>query len=520
MKRKTKLGLITLGALAGVFALSGCTANFCSEKDRAHLIYAFDPGVTQFYHKDDAKVATLHETDVVESETEHKQYYKSTVTGRDDIVVYIEYDTSTKHYSHQENTYHVETKFDINTIIDSAKNIGTYVPTFDFFKEFDAKFYNSVDFSELTYAGETGEEKTKEIRNFFNQTGYTKFYGNSKRWGAYDETITSFRNGDSGLNLEKCPSDDFIKLYKSQLNAITDSYRSCITTSGGKYGSYGMDKFAIDIEAKSWGEAWKGGHIIEGLVVYPVAWLLDSFANLFSGNNVDAFKTGVPQILSLLVVTIIVRLFLFLVTIKSTFDQTKMTALQPELAKIQQKYPNSNTNDAQKQRLAEEQMRLYKKHGVNPLSTLLVLIVQFPLFIGVWGAMQGSAMLSTGTFLGLDLSQPIWDCLKIGPTKFNPGWVTALVLIILMSAGQFFQMKVPQWLQKARTKKVSRLGKNPAEKSQNRTANIVSWVMLIMIIFMGFTLPAAMGVYWFIGALVSLAQSTIMHIVTGKKQAR
>ena len=192
--------------------------------------------------------------------------------------------------------------------------------------------------------------------------------------------------------------------------------------------------------------------------------------------------------------------------------------LQPELAKIQQKYPNSNTNAAQKQRLAEEQMKLYKKHKVNPFSQLLVLIIQFPVFIGVWGAMTGSAVLSTGAVFNLNLSTSIWNALTNTsglPSNVN-GWWTALVLIILMSVAQFMAMKVPQWIAKARTKKVARLGKNPAQTQQNRTANIVSYAMIIMIIVMGFTLPAAMGVYWLVGALISLTQSLIIQFIFAK----
>jgi membrane protein insertase Oxa1/YidC/SpoIIIJ len=82
-----------------------------------------------------------------------------------------------------------------------------------------------------------------------------------------------------------------------------------------------------------------------------------------------------------------------------------------------------------------------------------------------------------------------------------------------MSAGQFFAMKIPQWIQKAKQKNVSKLSKNPAQQQQNRTANIVSYVMLIMIIVMGFTLPAAMGVYWFVGAIVSLIQTVFTNII-------
>ena len=321
------------------------------------------------------------------------------------------------------------------------------------------------------------------------------------------------------LGFEKAASIDFENAYITTMNQVIDTFRSCITTIEGEYGNYGTEKTTVTLEAVSWGEAWgKGGRLIEGLIVYPVAWLLDTFARIFSGYDPANYLKGVPQICSLILVTVIVRLFIFLVTIKSTLSQQKMTQLQPELMKIQQKYPNANTNQTQKQRLAEEQMRLYKKHKINPLSQLLVLIIQFPVFIGVWGAMTGSAVLSTGSVLNLDLSQSIWTALKMGPAN-HAGWWTAFVLIILMSVSQFLSMKVPQWIQKRKNKKVARLGVNPAMKSQNRTTNIISYVMLIMIIIMGFTLPAAMGVYWFVGAIVSLIQTLLtQYVFTGKKR--
>ena len=261
--------------------------------------------------------------------------------------------------------------------------------------------------------------------------------------------------------------------------------------------------------------------MIEGLIVYPVAWLVDTFTNLFAGGtSADKLAAGWPQLLALIVVTVIVRLVIIAVTFKSTASQQKMQVLQPELAKIQAKYPNSNTNQAEKQRLAEEQMKLYKKHKINPLSQLLIMFIQFPIFIGVWGAMTGSAVLSSGSFLNLRLSSSILEALQnfSALPSNDTGWWTALVLFILMSVAQFLSMKIPQWIAKARTKKVARLGVNPAQNQQNKTMNIVSYVMLIMIVFMGFTLPAAMGVYWLIGALISLAQSLITQAILNRKK--
>lgn len=488
MKKSLKFSLLGIGLFAGVIALSGCTASFTKPIEKARIIAAYEPGVSEFYN--DAEASTI----VVE---EGRQLNKI----EDNIWQYA-----------PANNYDV-TKIGsstLQTINSSAFNAGVYVPSIEYFNSMDVlTLKKAIEASGLT------EYNHEQFAKVLEDYGYLKYYVENNEWNGFNANVETLKND---LGWEKCPTADYIKLYKNQFDSIVKGSRATITIFKGKYGTYGDNNIGVEFEKTTWGYAWQqGGFLIEGLIVFPVVWMLDSFANIFAG-GVQANLTGVPQLLSLLVVTVIVRLFLFLVTIKSTLSQQKMTSLQPELAKIQQKYPNSNTNQSQKQRMAEEQMRLYKKHGVNPLSSLLVLIVQFPIFIGVWGAMTGAAVLSTGQVMGLNLSASIWNTLTNKALLWSNGWWTALGLILLMSAGQFFSMKVPQWIQKAQTKKVSRLTKNPAEKSQNRTANIISYVMLIMIIIMGFTLPAAMGVYWFVGALISLAQTLIMNLISSRKK--
>ena len=196
------------------------------------------------------------------------------------------------------------------------------------------------------------------------------------------------------------------------MNSSVNATKACIATVEGDYGSYGQNETRVRMEAKGWGYAWKKGPI-SGLIVWPVAALTDVIATSFAGGvGTEAMHAGWPQLLALVIVTIIVRLFILGVTFKSVLNQQKMQALQPEITKIQAKYPNANTSQSEKQRLSEETMRLYKKHKVNPLSQLLVLVIQFPIFIGVWGAFSGSAVLSTGTFLHLNLSTSIWTALK------------------------------------------------------------------------------------------------------------
>ena len=519
MKRLHKIGLVSIGLLAITFVATSCTGNFCTDLDKSRILFAIEPGVSTYYDTEEEAQDALNTS--LAGTTSFKEQVEGSNVWR---VVAKDASSNFSMYDYSKNEFVKLTQ--LETIISSAANNGGYRPS--------DRYFVSMDQLVLTKAFETAgaslaEANAEKVKDVLTDYGYVKYYGENYLWENYDAFNQQLRQTLPG-GLDECASLTFINSYKTALNSAINNNRSCITTVEGRYGSYGQFQSTIILTSVSWGDAWhKGGAVIEGLIVYPVAWMVDQIAYAIAGGASatpeqihNAYQGGVPQLLSLLIVTVIVRLFIFLVSFKSTFSQQKMQQLQPELAKLQQKYPNSNTNQAQKQRLAEEQMKLYKKHHVNPLSQLLVLIIQFPVFIGVWGAMTGSAVLSTGRVLNLNLSTSIWNALTntVGlPSNVN-GWWTALVLIILMSVSQFLAMKIPQWIQKARTKKVARLGKNPAQTQQNRTANIISYAMIIMIIIMGFTLPAAMGVYWFVGALISLAQSLIIQLIFARKSRK
>ena len=191
-----------------------------------------------------------------------------------------------------------------------------------------------------------------------------------------------------------------------------------------------------------------------------------------------------------------------------------MQLIQPEIERLQQKYPNSNTNQYEKQMMAQEQMNLYKKYNINPFGMLIVMLFQFPIFIAVWGAMSGSAILRTGDLWGLQLSAATGA--SITNWSGTPS-VVALIIYIIMALAQAVSMLLPQFLQKRRLKKVQKLGKSNAKESSMNQMKIMNIVMLVMIIFMGFSLPVAMAIYWTISALISLTQSLVMSSINNKK---
>ena len=159
-----------------------------------------------------------------------------------------------------------------------------------------------------------------------------------------------------------------------------------------------------------------------------------------------------------------------------------MQELQPEIAKIQAKYPNSNTNNYERQRLAAETQALYKKHKINPFTSIIVMIVQFPIFICVWGAMQGSAILSSDSVLGLNLSTSISSVLTTWSNWSNPasGVWTALGLFLLMAGAQTVAMLLPQWLQKAKKQKLAKLGRNPAQKENDQYSPVFFFLLSLL----------------------------------------
>ena len=337
-------------------------------------------------------------------------------------------------------------------------------------------------------------------------------FGYSDAWN--EEIRANVSKGLSVLTSFDVPTSDFTGFYKTQVSSKVEQIRSCIATRQDDFGHYGANSdWRVSIQQKDWGYAWGKG-FLEGLLVYPVTWLLDTMAYGF-----DPMLSGLGQIWALVIVTLIIRGLLLAASFRSTMDSQKMQALQPEIQKLQAKYPNSNTNQAEKQRLSQEQMALYRRHNIKPFRQFIIMIFQFPVFICVWAGLQGSAALATGEVLNMRLSDNINSILfnTSGTWYYNTyGWWTALVLFILMAAVQVMAMLLPRIIAKARNKNAVKLTKNPAADQSNRTMKMVSYGMIIFTIIMGFFLPSAMGIYWLIGGLISMAQTLITQLVLGR----
>lgn len=578
MKFNAKKLIGALSIIATLGFLTSCNS-FCNIQDQAAYRYGYDPVNTAFFDTRDDALAYVNAVIpegyekvgfdyMVKDEAGNLVSFISEDTFKDTKLYYI-LPGSIKTLSLEPNKDGIKEEYElvlsknyyVASIESTAKTNNIFRPYNNFYcdldyytinnmldaaKKAEDKNYKDVNLSDLTFESLYGytfndylnyckntkdSELVNKILNGYDnhigkknsllmKYGYTKFEADEN--GNYFANIEKW---NSEIANEKGPNyamnSDFLNTYKNTLNNQLQNLKTCISiTDDELFGHVSNDpineKVLITNKAvggfwKGWGNAFSEHGFLEGLLVYPISYGVEALSHHLGMN-------GWGQIFAVLIVTIVIRAFFMLISLPSTISQQKMTFIQPEVAKLQQKYPNANTNQYEKQMLAQAQMALYKKHNVHPFGSLLILVVQFPLFICVWNAMTGSASLASGSVLGLYLSDTIWSVLKDFSNWPHNGWWTALVLILLMSGAQIVSMLLPNWINKAREKKEVR--KTVVSKSQQdsqKQTKILSYVMTGMIIIMGFTLPSAMGVYWFAGALFSIAQTFISQAIIHKK---
>lgn len=253
----------------------------------------------------------------------------------------------------------------------------------------------------------------------------------------------------------------------------------------------------VTLTHKTWGDAFKVS-FFTGLIVYPMAWLLNTFVNWFGG-------TGVAQVFAILLVTLIIKVLVMLVTFKGTMSTHRMQEIQPEIAKIQAKYGNNKSPEV-RQRMGMEMMNVYKKYNIKPFAPFLSLIITFPIFIGMYRAVITTAVLRTGSFLGIVLGT------TISSNIFGTFRVGALIIFLFMAASQILSMKMPNLLNRKRMT-------YETKKAQKQTSMMTN-IFMIMILVMGFMMPATMSIYWIASALVQVLQNVIMHHINNAAKGK
>ena len=127
-----------------------------------------------------------------------------------------------------------------------------------------------------------------------------------------------------------------------------------------------------------------------------VAWILSTIHSGLSHLTTASWTWG----LSIVLLTICMRLLLFPLFMKQIKSQREMQLLQPKIAELKKKYPDD------RQRQSQEQMALFKEHGVNPLAGCLPLLVQMPIFFALFGVLHKFVQNKGATGSGLSSYTP------------------------------------------------------------------------------------------------------------------
>ena len=121
-------------------------------------------------------------------------------------------------------------------------------------------------------------------------------------------------------------------------------------------------------------------------IMFPFKWLVSPSWSVFhdglSAIGMPA-ASGWTWTLSIIGLVLVIRAALIPVFVKQIKAQRGMQLLQPDLKKLQDKY-KGKTDQLSRQAMAQEQMALYKKHGTNPFSACLPMLIQMPFFFALF----------------------------------------------------------------------------------------------------------------------------------------
>jgi YidC/Oxa1 family membrane protein insertase len=206
--------------------------------------------------------------------------------------------------------------------------------------------------------------------------------------------------------------------------------------------------------------------------------------------------------LAIIALTVIIRTILVPVTLPATKAQKKMMELKPHLDELKVKHGTD------KAKIQEEQVRLYKEHGVNPLAGCLPYIVQIYILIELYNVLNsylGPAATIAGqavhtSFLWLNLAKS--DQLYIFPLLAG---ITQFILSKMM-----MPEKSPT-IQKNDTPKEKVEKQDFAEAMQEVQGQIV-YLMPVMTAIISLQFPSGLALYWVVGNIYSIVQQ---YFVTG-----
>jgi YidC/Oxa1 family membrane protein insertase len=203
---------------------------------------------------------------------------------------------------------------------------------------------------------------------------------------------------------------------------------------------------------------------------------------------------------SIAVFTVLIRVATVPLTLKQIRATKAMSTLQPKIKELQERYKNDRS------RLSQETMRLYKQEGINPIGCLGPMMIQFPIWIGLYYSLI-KALPSNPESL-VDLSQFLYPALDVVnravPLDSGFLWLDlgksdpTPILPILVGASMWVQQKMMTF--------------PTTDPRQRQTNQLMLWMMPLMFVFLTFQFPSGLALYWIVSNIVGMV---IQYFATG-----
>ena len=220
-------------------------------------------------------------------------------------------------------------------------------------------------------------------------------------------------------------------------------------------------------------------------------------ALVFLYQTVSFYDFGV----AIIILTILIRALLYLPSQKAIKSQKEMAAIQSDIKKVQEQYKNN------KEEQMKKVMALYKEKGVSPFSGCLPILIQLPFLLALyWVFMAGFDDENLKNLLYGFIQNPgSINHIFIGLVDISKkgNWILAL----LAGAFQFYQSKMMMDQQK---KTQPAKEKSSAPDFSTTMAKQMTYMMPAVTVFISYTLPAGLALYWITTTVFSIIQQRIV----------
>ena len=226
---------------------------------------------------------------------------------------------------------------------------------------------------------------------------------------------------------------------------------------------------------------------------------------------------GAAWVLSIVGLTILMRLLIMPLFVRQIRASRGMQLMQPELKAIQDKYKGKK-DQASRQRMQEEMMALYRKHGTNPFSSCFPILLQMPVFFALFRVLANLQSVAEGTYAAhtghASIGPLTWELARevqkskvfgasLSSSFMNAGdsatKIVTVVMIVMMSVTQWYTMAQLSTKNMPESAKTS---DNPMMRSQK----IMMTVMPIFFAFTGIQFQIGVLVYWVTTNLWTMGQ--------------